>query len=52
MILEGAGLANEMYERFARKLSYAETLDVASLAHRGPVERVVDWLCALLLRFV
>jgi cardiolipin synthase len=52
VILEGSGLANAMRERFSSNLPEAARLDVEMLARRGPLERLVDWLAAQLLRFV
>jgi cardiolipin synthase len=52
VILEGAEVANEVRERFARGLPDATPVDLEALARRGPLERLVDGLCAWLLRFV
>ncbi len=52
LIVEGAGIPALLREAFARDISLSRRLDERSLEARGPVERLVDRLAALLLLFV
>jgi cardiolipin synthase len=52
VILEGGEVSDDVRARFARELSEAQPVDLDALGQRGPLERGVDALCALLLRFV
>jgi cardiolipin synthase len=52
VILEGTEVANEVRERFLRNLPQARPVDLEALSQRGPLERLIDLVCALLLKFV
>jgi cardiolipin synthase len=52
VVMEGEGVPAEIRQRFTPDPSCATPVDLALLAQRGPFERWVDWLCALLLRLV
>lgn len=51
VILEGVEVANEVRQRFSRDLPRARRVDRA-LEQRGLLERLVDSICALLVRLV
>lgn len=52
VILESPDVASDLRARFAHDLSGATLVDLARLARRGPIERLVDACCAWLLRLV
>jgi cardiolipin synthase len=52
LILEGARAAESIRSRFRFDLDQAALVDADSLAARGPLERLVDWLCARVLRLI
>lgn len=52
LIIEGGGIPALLREAFRRDLAFSRRLDEHSLEARGPVERVVDRLAALLLLLV
>lgn len=52
LILEGGDVPTQLSARFGRDLTGARPIDEASLAGRGPIERLVDGLAALLMLFI
>ena len=52
LVLEGGGIAKQLRDRLDADLLAARRIDHASLSARGPWERLVDRLAALILYLI
>ncbi len=52
LVIDDPGIAKRVRERFEAEVERARPVDLAALASRPPMERLLDWFASLLLRWI
>ena len=52
LVIDDAGVAKGLRDRFDADVARARRVDLETLAQRAPLERMLDWMASLLLRWI